>query len=175
MAKPRKIPIQEAAHAVIAIELGVQVHYATSKLASDFPGRVEHGDATARQGAMIAMAGPMAVAMAANIEYNLDWACEFDELWSFLRTLADERGILLASDNPSEERIHRAERRHGPFRRSITLPSHVKPEAIEASTQDGVLRIMVPKAEEVHAKRIQVRVGGGHALPAVGDEGETGS
>ena len=105
MAKPRKIPIHEAAHAVIAIELGVQVHYATSKLASDFPGRVEHGDATARQGAMIAMAGPMAAAMAANIEYNLDWACEFDELWSFLRTLADERGILLDSDNPSEERF----------------------------------------------------------------------
>ena len=41
------------------------------------------------------------------------------------------------------------------------------------STQDGVLQIMVPKAEEVHAKRIQVRVGGGHALPAAGDEGET--
>jgi HSP20 family protein len=73
----------------------------------------------------------------------------------------------------SEERVHRAERRYGAFRRSITLPTHVKPEAIEASTQDGVLQIMVPKAEEVHAKRIQVRVGGDHALPAAGDEGET--
>ena len=52
---------------------------------------------------MTAMAGPMAAAMAANIEYNLDWACEFDELWSFLRTLADERGILLDLDNPSED------------------------------------------------------------------------
>ena len=105
MAKPRKIPIHEAAHAVIAMELGVQVHYATIKSESEFPGQVEHADATARQGAMIAMAGPMAAAMPANIEYNLDWACEFDELWSFLRTLADERGILLDSDNPSEERI----------------------------------------------------------------------
>ena len=73
----------------------------------------------------------------------------------------------------SEERVHRAERRYGAFRRSITLPTHVKPEAIEASTQDGVLQIMVPKAEEVHAKRIQVRVGGSFALPAAGDEGET--
>ena len=38
----------------------------------------------------------------------------------------------------------------------------MKPEAIEASTQDGVLQIMVPKAPEVQAKRIQVRTGQGH-------------
>jgi hypothetical protein len=30
---------------------------------------------------------------------------------------------------------------------------------IEASAQDGVLQIIVPKAPEVQAKRIQVRVG----------------
>ncbi len=87
-----------------------------------------------------------------------------------LLTIQGQRRV--ASDS-SEQRIHRAERNYGAFRRSITLPTHVKPEAIEASTQDGVLQIVVPKAEEVHAKRIQVRVGGGHALPAVGDEGET--
>jgi hypothetical protein len=50
----------------------------------------------------------------------------------------------------------------------------VKSEAIEASTQDGVLQIMVPKAEEVPAQRVQVRVGG-PALPAAGEEGETRS
>ena len=32
-------------------------------------------------------------------------------------------------------------------------------DAIEATTQDGVLQILVPKAPEVHAKRIQVRTG----------------
>jgi HSP20 family protein len=73
----------------------------------------------------------------------------------------------------SDERVHRTERRYGAFRRSITLPTHVKPDAIEASTQDGVLQIMVPKAEEVHAKRIQVRVGGGNAPPTADEEGET--
>jgi HSP20 family protein len=45
------------------------------------------------------------------------------------------------------------------FRRSITLTSHVEADKIEASAQDGVLQIMVPKASEVQAKRIQVRVG----------------
>ena len=89
-----------------------------------------------------------------------------------LLTIQGQRRV---APDSAKERVHRAERRYGAFRRSITLPTHVKPEAIEASTQDGVLQIMVPKAEEVRAKRIQVRVGGGHALPAVGDEGETRS
>jgi hypothetical protein len=105
MVKPRKIAIHEAAHAVIAMELGVQVQHATIKPDSEFLGQVEHGDATARQGAMIAMAGPMAAAMFANVEYNLDWAREFDEVWSLLRTLAEERGIRLDSDDRSEERL----------------------------------------------------------------------
>lgn len=78
-----------------------------------------------------------------------------------------------AAPDSSEERVHRAERRYGHFRRSITLPTHVNSDAIEASTQDGVLQIMVPKAEEVHAKRIQVRVGGVPTLPTARDEGET--
>ncbi len=63
------------------------------------------------------------------------------------------------------EKVHRAERRYGAFRRSITLPSHVQADRIEASAQDGVLLIRVPKAEEVRAKRIQVRAGMGK--PAV--------
>jgi len=67
-----------------------------------------------------------------------------------------------AGDTPGEK-VHRAERRYGAFRRSITLPSHVMADTIEATTQDGVLQILVPKAPEVHAKRIQVRAGTGKA------------
>jgi HSP20 family protein len=75
----------------------------------------------------------------------------------------------------SEEKVHRVERRYGPFLRSITLPSHVMADAIEASTQDGVLRILVPKAAEVHAKRIQVRASQKQPDPAPHAEGQTGS
>ena len=57
------------------------------------------------------------------------------------------------------EKVHRSERRYGAFRRSITLPSHVQADKIEASAQDGVLMILVPKAQEAYAKRIQVRAG----------------
>jgi HSP20 family protein len=55
------------------------------------------------------------------------------------------------------ETMHRAERCFGSFRRSITLPSHISPDEVEASIQDGVLRILVPKAEEVQARHIPVR------------------
>ncbi|MGH3979332.1 MAG: Hsp20/alpha crystallin family protein [Pseudonocardiaceae bacterium] len=48
------------------------------------------------------------------------------------------------------------ERRYGLFRRSITLPPHVMAEAIEASAEDGVLLVVVPKVEEVKPKRIEV-------------------
>jgi HSP20 family protein len=63
------------------------------------------------------------------------------------------------------EKVHRSESRYGTFRRSITLPSHVQADKIEASAQDGVLQILVPKAKEMHATRIQVRPG--KAKPAV--------
>jgi HSP20 family protein len=72
----------------------------------------------------------------------------------------------------SEEKVHRVERRYGPFLRSITLPTHVMADAIEASTQDGVLQVLVPKAAEVQAKRIQVRASQKHN-PAPAIEGET--
>lgn len=74
-----------------------------------------------------------------------------------LLTIQGERH--LANDS-SEEQYHRIERRYGAFRRSITLPAHVVADAVEASFEDGVLQIVVPKAEEAKPNRIQVRPGG---------------
>jgi len=79
-----------------------------------------------------------------------------------LLTIQGERHPAADADG---EKVHRAERRYGAFRRSITLPSHVQADKIEASAQDGVLLILVPKAEEAHAKRIKVRPG--KAKPAI--------
>ena len=72
------------------------------------------------------------------------------------------------------EKVHRIERRYGAFRRAITLPSHVNADAIEASAQDGVLQILIPKADEVHARRIQVRAGNGKAA-VTGTAGKNGA
>jgi len=73
-----------------------------------------------------------------------------------LLTIQGERHF--AAD-AAEQQFHRVERRYGAFRRSITLPAHVQADAIEASADDGVLLIMVPKMEEAKPKRIEVRPG----------------
>jgi HSP20 family protein len=59
----------------------------------------------------------------------------------------------------SAEQVHRSERQQGRFRRSITLPSHIEADKIEASALDGVLQILVPKRREDRGRRIQVRAG----------------
>ena len=73
-----------------------------------------------------------------------------------LLTIQGERHV---APDSSEQQFHRSERRYGAFRRSITLPAHAMAEGIEASFEDGVLQILVPKAEEAKPKRIQVRPG----------------
>jgi len=87
-----------------------------------------------------------------------------------LMTIQGERHLVQDS---SDEKVHRIERRYGTFRRSINLPSHIRADAIEASVQDGVLHILVPKADEVQAKRIQVRVGSEHPELIAGTAEET--
>ena len=79
-----------------------------------------------------------------------------------LLTIQGERHF---AHDSAAEKIHRTEQQYGPFRRSIILPSHVEADYIEASAEDGVLQILVPKAPGVQAKRIQVRAGQRHAVP----------
>jgi HSP20 family protein len=74
-----------------------------------------------------------------------------------LLTIQGER--KLTQDSPDEQ-FHVLERRYGLFRRSITLPLHVQADAIEASAEDGVLQVVVPKVEEAKPKRIEVHAGG---------------
>jgi HSP20 family protein len=73
-----------------------------------------------------------------------------------LLTIQGERQF---THDSSEQQFHRVERRYGAFRRSITLPAHVTAEGIQASFEDGVLQILVPKMEEAKPKRIQVHPG----------------
>ena len=74
-----------------------------------------------------------------------------------LLTIQGERHF---ANDSSEEQFHRVERSSGAFRRAITLPAHVVADEVNASMEDGVLRILVPKAEDAKPKRIQVTPGG---------------
>jgi HSP20 family protein len=84
-----------------------------------------------------------------------------------LLTIKGERQFTSES---SEQQFHRVERRYGAFRRSITLPAQVQTDHIEATFDNGVLQIVVPKAEEAKPKRIQVRPGSAKILDASSED-----
>ena len=56
------------------------------------------------------------------------------------------------------ESATRTERFTGKFRRSITLPTRVDANKVNATYKDGVLTVTLPKAEEAKPKQIQVNV-----------------
>jgi HSP20 family protein len=59
-----------------------------------------------------------------------------------------------------EGRYHLAERRWGTFARSFVLPRDVDADNIQASFEDGVLTVMIPKSEKARRRKIDV---GGNA------------
>jgi HSP20 family protein len=59
----------------------------------------------------------------------------------------------------SDSKLHRSEKFYGEYRRSITLPENIKSEQIEASYENGVLSIQLPKAQLAEARKIQIGMG----------------
>lgn len=68
------------------------------------------------------------------------------------------RGEKKQEQESKDKNYHRIERSYGVFQRSFTLPSSVKSDKIDASHNDGVLTITLPKAEESKPKEIEVKV-----------------
>ncbi len=54
------------------------------------------------------------------------------------------------------ENYHRIESRYGSFTRSIRLPVDLKKDEIDATYKDGVLKVVLPKAENIAPKKIEV-------------------
>lgn len=69
-------------------------------------------------------------------------------------------GEVRREEKTKERNYHRVERSYGKFQRSLTLPNTVKFDEISASMKDGVLRVEIPKAEEVKPRRVNVSVEG---------------
>lgn len=61
-------------------------------------------------------------------------------------------------DDPDRRWLVR-ERYVGRKERTITLPSPVITDDVTASFQDGVLRVVLPKADTARARRIEIRAG----------------
>lgn len=70
-----------------------------------------------------------------------------------LLTLSGERK---ESKEYQEGEVSRAERYVGHFHRTVSLPSKVNADSINATYTDGVLTVVLPKAEEAKPKQIKV-------------------
>lgn len=55
------------------------------------------------------------------------------------------------------ERVHRYERSYGSFERTFSLPSTVDGDRIEADISEGVLTVMLPKAEKARPRQIELK------------------
>jgi HSP20 family protein len=60
-------------------------------------------------------------------------------------------------DIKDNKRHHTQERYYGQYFRSFTLPYAVKEDKISATLDKGVLEIKLPKADEVKAKKIEIK------------------
>lgn len=76
-------------------------------------------------------------------------------------TLAD--GVLTITGESKQEReekegerVVRQERRYGRYTRSVQLGSQVDEKQVKATYKDGVLELVLPKAEEVKPKKITI-------------------
>jgi HSP20 family protein len=55
-----------------------------------------------------------------------------------------------------QENYHRIERAYGGFSRSFSIPATVEEDKIRAEYKDGILKIALPKKEQVKPKQIQI-------------------
>ena len=65
----------------------------------------------------------------------------------------------IKTEEAEKGEVHFRERPTGSFRRSFSLPTGVNTDKVNATFENGVLRITVPKSEEVKPKKIQIKTG----------------
>ena len=68
-------------------------------------------------------------------------------------TLKGERRFEKESN---QDNYHRIERAYGTFSRAFSIPTLVDDDKIRADYKDGILKIALPKKEQVKAKQIQI-------------------
>lgn len=71
-----------------------------------------------------------------------------------LLTVQGERKLPTDVDRRS---FHRMEGDYGRFSRNFTLPAGIDPEAISASSRDGVLMIRIPRAVQAKSRQINIK------------------
>ena len=74
-----------------------------------------------------------------------------------------ENGVLTLSGEKKFEHeeehkdFHSMERRYGAFHRSVTLPRQLDADKAEASFENGVVTIRIPRSEEAKPKQLEIK------------------
>jgi len=68
------------------------------------------------------------------------------------------KGEKRQEGDDQKKNFHRIERTYGSFERSFSLPTSIQVDKVKATYKDGLLTILLPKAEEVKPKAIEVNV-----------------
>ena len=71
-------------------------------------------------------------------------------------SISGERKIQAEKE---DAKYHRREREAGNFSRIVNLPGQVDTVKVVANCADGILTVILPKAEEAKAKKISVKAG----------------
>jgi HSP20 family protein len=59
-------------------------------------------------------------------------------------------------DEAVKDEYIRVERPYGPFQRSFSIGVPVQPDKVKANYRDGLLEVVIPKAEETKPKKIKI-------------------
>jgi HSP20 family protein len=78
-----------------------------------------------------------------------------------IRVELHNRDLVISGERQEEKKDnqqsqHVIERHYGSFRRSITLPSDVDADEVQASFENGVLKIEIPKSEKARSRQIPI-------------------
>ena len=71
-----------------------------------------------------------------------------------LLNISGKREVENVSEN---DIVHRSERFSGEFSRTIELPARVNADAVTATYNNGVLKLVLPRAEEEKVKKIEIK------------------
>ncbi len=72
-------------------------------------------------------------------------------------TVLTIKGETSSESESKETNWHLRERRYGSFSRSVTLPTPVNADAVEATNENGVLTLRLPKTEAAKPRKIAIK------------------
>jgi len=130
-----------------------------NRLMSDYRTRSPFGEEEMAQGAWIPAVDIYETKEAIILDVELRGVTKEDISLEVKDSTLTIKGEKKLEKDVKEENFHRMERTYGSFTRAFTLPTTVQQDKVKAKFRDGILEIMLPKAEEAKPKHIKVDVG----------------